>query len=347
MKHSKSPMVKYAFYIFGALIGGINAALTAVFAYTYLPAAFGNPDGIMAQFAAAFYGLLIMDIAYLAWFYVYLRLAESKEQRGLSITMAVLSLAASIMATVTQLATNSFGLVDLSAYTENVGLISMAIMILVTALHIICFAAYTLTDPDESVKTMMTNTNAELLKDALSEAEARVKQDKSILVDAIAAKMRGNMLGQIGFTAELKQIGSGETVIIPGKAAEAKPTTPPAPIKTPIMRKPRPGSFKPVTARGFKRNGAASGPAAKEIDGQYVYTGSEVAKPKKKWGLWRNGHIIDESDRIVDMLRNPGHMSGSFIINQHGQIVDEEGKVRPFQDGTGPDGLSPEERGWM
>ncbi len=333
MKSNKSPMVKYAFYIFGILIGGINAALTAVFAYTYLPAAFGNPDGIMAQFAAAFYGLLIMDIAYLAWFYVYLRLAESKEQRGLSVTMAVLSLGGSIMATITQLATNSFGLVDLSAYTENVGLISMVVMIIVTALHIICFAAYTLTDPEESVKTMMTNTNANLLETALAEAKKRVEGDKNILVDAIAARMRGDMLNQIGFTSDLKQIGTGqEPVIIPGEATPATPPQQPAtktPVKTPIMKRPRPGGFKAVPGRAFPWPKSSQ----PQPDQAYDKANGKVATPAKKWGLWRNGHVIDESDNLVDLLRNPGYMSGSYLINQQRQIVDEEGKVRPFQDG--------------
>lgn len=284
MKNSKSPMITVAFYIFGISIGGINAALTAVFAYTYLPAAFGNPDGLAAQFAAAFYGLLIMDIAYLTWFYVYLRIAESKMQRGLSITMAMLSLGASVMATITQLATNSFGLVDLSAYTETVGLASMVIMIIVTALHIICFAAYTLTDPAESVKTMMTNTNATLLADALAEAEARVQQDKSALVDAIAGKMRGNMLSQIGFTNELKQIGAGDNdLIIPGKAAD-KPAPPqqkglsghmiqPAQRKPIFKTRTRPGSgFPAAAARGKTAEQSGQTPA----DGQ---NGDEPFKP--------------------------------------------------------------------
>jgi hypothetical protein len=212
-KSNKSPMIKYAFILFGILIGGINAVLTAVFSFTYLPAAFGNPDGMLAPYLAAFYGLLIMDVAYLAWFYVYLRLAESKEQRGLSVFMAVMSLGASIMATITQLATNSFGLVDLTAYSETVGIIAMVTMIAVTALHIICFAAYTLTDPTESVKTSMTNSKADMLADALSEAEKRVKDDKKILVDLIAGSMRKDMLQQLGFTTQYEQIGAGETAV--------------------------------------------------------------------------------------------------------------------------------------
>ncbi|MCA9917692.1 MAG: hypothetical protein KC445_07060 [Anaerolineales bacterium] len=211
-KSSKSPMIKYAFVIFGILIGSINAVLTAVFSFTYLPAAFGNPNGLLAPYLAAFYGLLIMDVAYLAWFYVYLRLAESKEQRGLSLFMAIASLAASIMATITQLATNSFGLVDLTAYSETVGLIAMGVMIAVTALHIICFASYTLTDPTESVKTKMTNAKADMLQDALAAAESRVKDDKSVLVDLIAADMRRDILHQLGFTPDYSRISEGKAV---------------------------------------------------------------------------------------------------------------------------------------
>jgi len=208
MNNNSSPLIKWAFVGFGITVGIINALLTAVFSYTYLPAAFGQASGVFAQYAAAAYGLLIMDVAYVAWFYVYLRLAESKGQRDLAIAVSIVALLTSIMATVTQLVTNSFGLVDLSAYQETVGVVSLTLMIVVTALHIVAFASYTLLDPRERVKTEAAKIKAAVLENSLNQMRSRVDNDTDAVVDAFAGRIRKDVLRQLGFTPDLRFIGN-------------------------------------------------------------------------------------------------------------------------------------------
>lgn len=222
MNTSKNPTVGWLFKIVGIVLALINAVLTFQFGSQYFAAAF--TVGIIGTYLAGFYALLIMDIAYITWFSVHLRNSTGKNQRALAALMAAVSLMGSILATVNQLIVNSFGLADFTQYQEGIGTASLIAMIILTAAHIIAFAAFILFDPQEQVKTQGAETLSEVIEDALSELKLRMNSDKDILIDHISAGYRVELLTALGFTSDLQQVGKGETAAPVQVAASGQPS---------------------------------------------------------------------------------------------------------------------------
>jgi hypothetical protein len=206
MSKKTNHWARWAFAIFGGLLIVINAALTFSFGYTYLGRSFGS--GLMSDYAGAFYAILIFDAAYLAWFYTFLRTAESTGQRSLAVGMAGFSLLGSLSATLQQLATNANDLVDLSAYHQTVGLIALMIMLFMTAAHVLAMAGYFLMSPQERVRQTMAQARGQALEDGLETATRMVNLDYDEIVGMMALKIRTNILDDLGFTHDLKQITS-------------------------------------------------------------------------------------------------------------------------------------------
>jgi hypothetical protein len=199
-----SNWARWGFKLFGLALIVINAALTFAFGYSYLGAAFGQ--GPIADYMGAFYALLLFDFGYLAWFFVYIRAAESTGQRSIAIGLTVFSLLGSLAATLQQLATNATALVDLREYHEAVGYVALGAMLLMTAGHIVSTAAYFLLDPREKVKQRMAEIKATLLDDSLDKAEKQIQIDQDQLIQHMSEDVRLDILDQLGFTHNLKPI---------------------------------------------------------------------------------------------------------------------------------------------
>ncbi len=327
---------KAIFYIVALVLIIWTASLTVTFIQASLPT---------LPWYVPYTALVAFDGGMIAWMYVFLKAAEGTIQRAVALAATIFDFLGVGLMVIAEIL---LGGQTLAAAPETLGTWAIWGIGIWTVVNVLFVIIYHIGDPEAQKQMSIQNEKDAIWQGALANLASRRSHNSAALAEQIGGKMYQQLLAELFVDGN----GNGQPDLLESKTGggvviDAPPTqtTPPAPAKTPIMRRPRPAGFRPVTARGFQRNGAASSPAAKEIDGQYVYTGNQVAKPKKKWGLWRNGHIIDESDQIADMLRNPGYMSGSFIINQHGQIVDEEGKVRPFQDGTSPGEQPP--RQWM
>jgi hypothetical protein len=211
--------------IFWIVLGAIlilNAAMTAVWGWANLAAAFGA-DGIMPHLAGAGYALLILDLAALAYFGVYRRAAETRWQRFISLAMAIICLLGSIFATVTQLMGTSFGLATLAPYRATIEAIALGMMIGLTAAHAITAAAYGLLSASERAKQKSIDIRAGMLDIALAELEARMGADASAIADAMAADMRRAVLADMGFTQTLQRVGDAN-----GPAAQAANVAPSA-----------------------------------------------------------------------------------------------------------------------
>jgi hypothetical protein len=256
-------VAKWFFKFFVLILVGINAALTFSFGYTYLGAAFGT--GVAADYGGAVYALIIFDVAYLVWFLVFSRDAESVGQRAAAGLLAGVSLLGSIIATLNQLALNSFGLVDLSGYHETIGLLALIAMLAITAGHIIGMAAYALMAPGEWQLQTAINEAAEdasengrvrqqvrekaksiresVTNQALSQLEARVQVDTDLLVHHMADRMRRQLLSEFGFTADVRPVGGDAPALRAGD--EAKPKPAPQPGTRPVRIEPEPQPPRP------------------------------------------------------------------------------------------------------
>jgi hypothetical protein len=214
-ERNNSPAIRWGFLIFIAVLGSINALLTYQFGTTFLVSAFGRDGGMLASYAAGIYALIIFDVAFVCWFWVYRRLAESKEQRAIALIMSIAALTGSILATIVQLANGAFGLVDLSAYMNTIGFVAMAGMIAITAGHIVSISVFALTSPEEKTIQTAVKLKSQALQLALSEASNRVNRDMSVVGDILASEVRADVLRHLGFDEAANRIASAEVPALP------------------------------------------------------------------------------------------------------------------------------------
>ncbi|MCL4872005.1 MAG: hypothetical protein KJ063_23845 [Anaerolineae bacterium] len=200
-------ITKWLLIIFGALVIVLNAAETALFGATYLPAAFGNPANGISSLLAAGYVLLMLDVGFLVWFKVWLSGEQATAQRDVAISLAVMALIGSIMATVTQLATNTTLASFLLPYRDIIGTIAFFVVVGVTVAHIVGLAVYKYKEPEQQIATKTAKIQGDVIDDALKELETRANADKDILVDILAREFRVDMLNALGFSQELKRVG--------------------------------------------------------------------------------------------------------------------------------------------
>ncbi|MBX3057460.1 MAG: hypothetical protein KF770_13410 [Anaerolineae bacterium] len=219
-----SNITKWILGIFGALVIVLNAAETALFGATYLPAAFGNPSNGMSALLAAAYCLLMLDVAYLVWFKVWLSGEQATAQRDMAISLAVVALIGSIMATVTQLATNTGLAAFLVPYRDTIGTIAFFVVVGVTVAHIVGLAVYKYKEPEQQIANKTAKIQGDVIDSALKELETRANADKDILVDILAREFRVDMLNALGFSQELKRVGKQ----VPALPAPTQDTAVPA-----------------------------------------------------------------------------------------------------------------------
>ena len=206
-------ITKWLLLLFGALVVLLNAAETALFGATYLPAAFGNPNNGLSALLAAGYVLLMLDVAYVIWFKVWLSGEQATAQRDTALALAVLSLIGSIMATVTQLATNTTLAPYLIPYRATIGTIAFFVILAVTVAHIVGLAVYKYSEPDQQIATKTAKIQGTVIRQALKELETRANEDKDVLVDILAREFRVDMLDALGFSQKLKRIGKQQTLL--------------------------------------------------------------------------------------------------------------------------------------
>ena len=204
-KVRNTPAALFLFYGVLGVILLLNATMTAVFGWRNLWPAFGG-DSLLPHIAGALYALVIFDFAAAGYFMAYKRAAETSWQRFLTVSIAALCLAGSIFATVEQLASTAFGLAVLSGYAELIQFVALVFMIGLTAVHSIMAAVYGLLSIAERTRGKAITLKADMIDDVLQEVDTRVMADKGVIVDAMAADARREVLAALGFTPELKKM---------------------------------------------------------------------------------------------------------------------------------------------
>lgn len=218
---------KWALMFFGGMVLVLNAAETALFGANYISGAFGTYDDPLARMLAAAYVVLMLDVAYLVWFSVFLGGEQSTEQRDVALVLAIMALVGSIAATVTQLSLGTELAPSLVPYRSTIGTVSFVLVVGVTVGHILGFAAHKYFDPEQRVKTETAVLQGEVYDSVFDELKVRIQQDKDVMVDALAAEYRKRMLNKFGFRVDLKLLGKqgNEPVIIPGEVVEGESET--------------------------------------------------------------------------------------------------------------------------
>ncbi len=214
MKQNYQGVVNWALAGFSIAVILINAALSYAFGRIYLGAAFGI-QGWMGSIVGGLYAVLVADVAFLVWFWAYKRTADTRNQRSMSLLFGCMALGLSIAMSVNQLAVHSYGLVDLTAYHDSVGLLALTVVIVVTAVHIAGSAAFNLSDAAESVKGKSADIRAKLVDESLQGVESSMDDIRVEVVRELQKQMRRDVLMEMGFG--------------PGSMKTAKKFQPPSP----------------------------------------------------------------------------------------------------------------------
>lgn len=220
---NQSYVVRWLLLMFATLIVVVNATLSFAFGYDYLGPAFGI-SGWLSPVIGGVYAVLVADVAFLVWFWVYRRLAETLVQRSISMVIGVMALVLSVAMSVNQLAVNSYNLVDLSDYHRGVGLIALTIIIGITAAHIISLCAFELFDQEERSRSTKIQIQARLMEESIQTAEAQLDDVRSAIVQTIQGEIRRGVLADLGMLEERRPAPNG--------AARFQQQTRPARIET-------------------------------------------------------------------------------------------------------------------
>ena len=198
MKQSNSStLARGLFWIFAALVVVVNAAVTFQFGAVYLRGAFGIQDALTALLAGALYAVLFLDMAALVWLLVYMRAAETTQQRTIALVAAVLSFAGSLVATAYMLATGTDGV--LTTHARAVSSAAQLFMIVAVVLHAVAAVLFKLASRSETVQQASIDASTSAVAEAVTEAKKQVQQQVPELARAMSAEMRSVILAQLGF----------------------------------------------------------------------------------------------------------------------------------------------------
>lgn len=246
---------------FGVVILAISAVTTFSFFATYFASIF--PTGMLgpelASLLAGGAGVILFDIASVYWLNTFLNHAETSEQRGIALLMLVVTFVGAAGASIAQLGLAASGDVALDPATRqsiaNASVWTVIIGVVSNFGANIAYGRFSLASKQAVMEAdrrdMVQNAEDEQARHLDSLIAQNVKELLTAEAPVMAQEQAQRLVTAYRSREMAKYAGNGPT------KSNTQPTTPPAPVKTPIMRQPRPGGFRPVTARGFRGNGAA------------------------------------------------------------------------------------------
>lgn len=211
---------RYIMWGFFGVIAIANASLTAAFGAT-----FGNsimPTSVpwVSSAIGAFIHLLFYDIAAFSWF-VIKGDAESNEQRAIAGFLAMASIVASVLVSVTQLVYTT-SLVDLSPLQSAIGFLSLVVMLILTAGHFFGIFAYNIQDPafkkadiEAALSAALASEEAKQMQSLLNQSLQKSAEVMEANAEAIALatgdELAIRLARQMGYKGSLT-LASGRVV---------------------------------------------------------------------------------------------------------------------------------------
>jgi hypothetical protein len=287
----------------GAVILAISASTSFAFFYNY----FSNliPPGIMgadvASLISGIVGTLLFDVAAVVWLQTYLNDARTPEQRAISLIMLIITFTGAAAASVAHLSLSATGELALDASTldsiATVALVTVIIGVIANFGSTIAYQRFSY-DNKQAVREADREDEIQKAEDgAANELDALVSQKLKERLTQIAPTLAADQAARIAAQYQRREAAKyGSTDA--GKTAVA-PT--------------------PPQGQSAARN-------------TYGSTDNGILKPSKKYGLSRKGHMVDESDDIEVLIRNPAYDFDAYIVDRNGTVItdlDRERATRP------------------
>jgi hypothetical protein len=240
---------KAIFYMVALVLLLWTASLTVTFIQASLPT---------LPWYVPYTALVAFDGGMIAWMYVFLKAAEGTIQRATSLAATIFDFLGVGLMVIAEILLGGQTLTDAP---ETLGTWAIWGIGIWTVINVLFVIVYHIGDPEAQKQMSIQNEKDAIWQGALKDLASRRTHNSAALSAQIGGRMYQEMLAELFVDRD----GNGRPDMLEAKTGgpvvvDAPQQAPPAPIKTPIMRRPRPGGFRPVTARGFKRNGAAERP---------------------------------------------------------------------------------------
>lgn len=291
MNAHKKTAARFLAMAFAIVLLVISATTSFAFFFNHFyiipPSLLGETVG---QLISGIVGVLLFDAATSIWLVIYLQDARTPEQRAISLVLAGFTFLGAAAASVAHLALSATGTMALDIETlDTISMIALVCVILGVIANFGGSLMYSRFSHDNKIAVRESDRS-----DAIQEAEdeqARlldgliaqgVKEQITAVAPALAREQATRLVEAFRAREMAKYAGTGQ----PGETAV--PSTPPQ-------------------------------PAARHT---YSRADNRILKPSKKYGLSRKGHMIDESDDIEVLIRNPGYDFDAYIVDGNGVIVE-------------------------
>lgn len=182
-------IMPYVAGVFFALFGfGVIALL---FSYTFSALAYVFPDNLFAQLM----GMVLFDIAAIAWLLALIYLCKSVMQYAFSFIGFVFGLAGSLAMVAMEVMLGGQELMEAPAWVNEAliyGFIGAAVV------HVVLYYAFKLSAPEISADISLGFETAQITEEAMKQAEAQLLQQRGALGGVIAPRLITNVRRNLG-----------------------------------------------------------------------------------------------------------------------------------------------------
>lgn len=185
MKKIMPHVASIFFTLFGA------GVVVLLMSYTFKALAYIFPDNFIAQIM----GMILFDIAALAWLAAFIYLCKSVMQYSFAFLGFVVGLLGSLVMVAIEVMLGGQEMIDPPAWINSVliyGFIAAAVV------HVILFYAYKLTAPEVSADISLGIETAQITDEAMKQAEEVLLRERGALGSVIAPRLVDNVRRNLG-----------------------------------------------------------------------------------------------------------------------------------------------------
>ena len=237
MKKIMPTIANVFFALFGA---GVIALLMS---YTFSALAHVFPDNFTAQIM----GMLLYDLAALAWLGAFIYLCKSVAQYAFAFIGFVFGLGGSLLMVAIEVMLGGQQMIDAPEWVNQAliyGFIFSAIV------HVTLYYSYKLAAPEISADISLGFETAQITEEAMKQAEAQLLQQRGVLGGVIAPRLITNVKRNLGLPVSEDVIDAPGWVNVPNEAPIPVTFSQSMPTATTPQRQKSPGLFDRLRAVG-------------------------------------------------------------------------------------------------
>lgn len=234
-------LMPYVAGVFFALFGfGVIALL---FSYTFSALAYVFPDNLFAQMM----GMVLFDIAAIAWLLALIYLCKSVMQYAFSFIGFVFGLTGSLAMVAMEVMLGGQELMEAPSWVNEALIYGF---IIAAVVHVVLYYSFKLSAPEISADISLGFETAQITDEAMKQAEAQLLQQRGALGGVIAPRLITNVKRNLGLPVSQSVIDAPAWVNIPEETPIPVQIPQVMPTETNAPRQKAPSFFDRVRAAG-------------------------------------------------------------------------------------------------